>query len=552
MPDHPAGMRRQGKAGVDDRSGPQNIRSAATGSRTPFASPVRGEVSSVVTDPEEEQGPTSPAEPTRSGSPTEPLATQPLAPSDEAGDDGQQREEERLRGEVATLHAQLDTRGRRRRRVMTLRRIVAALLVVIAALGVTLSVVGVWAARTTLDTDRWVETVAPLDEDPAVRAAVSTYVTDQIFDTLNVQERVEEALPPRAAFLATPLTGQVRGFVQSSVNNVLASEQFAQLWPEMNRVAHQQIMAIINDSGTVVRTSGDTVTLNLLPVVNEVLSRLEQQVPTLFGKTLNLPTITNGQIPEGLQARIESALGVTLPANFAAIPIYQGNQLSAVQETVVQSKRFLALLVVGSFLALGLALWISPRRRRTTLQFGIWLVISVVTLTSLIRAVRAQVIEQVPAGVMREGADAGVQIVFTALRDRGTQLLWLGIVIALVAYLIGPGRVPVAFRHWGVRAGQGARRYGAVAVANGPDFARAHLDALRIGGVVAAGLLLLFFSSWTGLFVIALALGLYELLVTAVAATGRGLTTAEESPPSSEAAQTSDAAQPSGSKGSAV
>jgi hypothetical protein len=336
---------------------------------------------------------------------------------------------------------------------------------------------------------------------------------------------VQEALPPRAAFLATPLTGQVRGYVQSAVNSVLASPQFAQLWPEMNRVAHQQVMAILNGDSNVVRNSGDTVTLNLLPVVNEVLRLLEQQVPTLFGRTVNLPTITNGQIPAGLEARIEGALGVNLSPNFAAIPVYQGDELSSAQQAVVQVKRTLGLLVFGSILALVLAFLISPNRRRSTLQLGVWLAISVVALTSVLRAIRAQLVEQVPAGQLRAGADAAVQVVFATLRERGTQLLWLGILLALVAYLAGPGRGAVALRHGVVQAGhflsRRARRYATVAIADGPAFARTHLDPLRIGGVVAAGVLLLFFSSWTGLFVIALALGLYELLVTAVAGVDR-------------------------------
>jgi hypothetical protein len=433
-----------------------------------------------------------------------------------------------MREELAELHRELDNRGRRQRHITRLRQIVAALLVAVAALGVTMSVIGVWAGRTSLNTDRWVETVTPLDQDPAVRAAVSTYITDQIFKTLNVEQRVEEALPPRAAFLALPMSGQVQGYVKDSVNKVLASPQFGRLWPEVNRVAHRQVMAILENDSNVVRNSGDTVTLNLLPVVNEVLARLEEQAPTLFGKSLNLPTLTNGQIPAGLQTRIENALGVTLPANFAAITIYRGDQLSVAQEAVVQIKRTLGLLVVGSFLALALALWISPTRRRTTLQFGIWLVIAVVTLTSLIRAIRAQLIDQVPGGVLRAGVDAGVQTVFLNLRERGTQLLWLGILIALVAYLVGPGRPAVALRHGAAQSahllGQRVRQYGAVAIADGPGFARTHLDPLRIGGAIVAGVLLLFFTSWTGLLVIALALGLYELLVTGVAGVGRGPT----------------------------
>jgi hypothetical protein len=145
-----------------------------------------------------------------------------------------------------------------------------------------------------------------------------------------------------------------------------------------------------------------------------------------------------------------------------------------------------------------------------------------VSLTSLMRAIRAQLIEQVPGGVPRDGVDAGVQVVFAPLRERGTQLLWLGILIALVAYLVGPGRGPNALRHRVVQAGQlvsrQARRYGAVAIADGPGFAHAHLDPLRIGGALVAAVLVLFLSSWTGLLVVAVALGLYEILVTAIAA----------------------------------
>jgi len=471
----------------------------------------------MVTDPHGEEE--------RSGASGGPgSSTQPLPQPAGATGDAQQ-EVQRLREELATANSQLDTRQRRHRRVTVFRQIVAAILVFIAALGVTLSVVGVWAGRTTLNTDRWVATVTPLDKDPAVRAAVSTYMTDQVFKTLNVDQRVQEALPPRAAFLASPLSGQVRGFVKDSVNKVLASEQFAQLWPEINRVAHTQVMAILNNDSKVVRSSGDTVTLNLLPVVNQVLVGLEKQVPTLFGKSVNLPTLTNGEIPAGLQTKVEDALGVKLPANFAAIPIYQGNQLSVAQQTLVQVKQYLTLLVVGTILALVLALWISPRRRRTTLQFGLWLVIFVVTLTALIRNIRTQLVDQVQDPVLRSGVDASVQIVFQTLRERGTQVLWLGIVIAVVAYLAGPGRGAVASRRWAGRAGQflgeRSRRYGSVAVAEGPGFARANLDALRIGGVVAAGVLLLFFTSWAGLFWIAVLLVLYELGVALVAGVTR-------------------------------
>ena len=167
----------------------------------------------MVTDSEDETGGSGPVDPNRPESPTEPLpSAQGDSGQSQGGDEGRQLSEEereirRQRDELTSLHAELDTRERRHRRVTLLRQIVAAVLVFIAALGVTASVIGVWAGRTTLNTDRWVETVSPLSEDPAVRAAVSTYTTEQIFTSLNVEQRVKEALPPRAAFLASPLTG---------------------------------------------------------------------------------------------------------------------------------------------------------------------------------------------------------------------------------------------------------------------------------------------------------------------------------------------------------
>jgi hypothetical protein len=428
----------------------------------------------------------------------------------------------RLKSELTAARSQLDVRERRHRRIVTMRKIVASVLVAVAAFGLVASVIGVWAARTTLDTNRWVATVTPLDQDPKVRAAVSTLLTEQIFSTLNVQQRIEESLPPKAAFLAAPLTSRVHSYTHQKVNEVLLSQRFRSLWPALNETAHKKVMAIINNDGTVAKRSGETVTLDLLPIVNEVLRLLEKQIPSIFGNTITLPAIQNGQVPAGLKTRIESALGVQLPDNFASITIYRGNELAAAQDAVVLFKRSVALLVFGALLLVALALWVSPTRRRTTLQLGIWIAIAVVVLTALLRAIRKQLVEMVPGGVYRDGAGSAITVVFRTLRERGTQLLWLGILIAAIAYLAGPGRGPVALRRWlrnaFIAAGPLSRRWTARVVSEGPIFARDHLDVLRLGGIaVAAGLVLFVFSSWTALFVIAIVLGAYVFLVTAAA-----------------------------------
>ena len=57
-----------------------------------------------------------------------------------------------------------------------------------------------------LNTDSYVSTVAPLAKDPAVTAELARIATDQVFTALDPQPTIAAALPPKAAFLAGPIT----------------------------------------------------------------------------------------------------------------------------------------------------------------------------------------------------------------------------------------------------------------------------------------------------------------------------------------------------------
>ncbi|MEV0522327.1 hypothetical protein AB0I66_02795 [Streptomyces sp. NPDC050439] len=464
--------------------------------------------------------------------------TQQETPDGDTQDSSTESELRRLRAEVGELRARAGTERRRRVRLLAVRRVVAAVLIALVAVLAVTSIVGVWGARTTLDTDRWIATVGPLPEDPDVNAAVSTYLAREIFDQLDVEQRLSDALPPRASFLAAPVTGAVHDYVRDSVSKLIANDRFQEVWRATNRRAHERIVEVLEKRNENVRVDGDTVTLNLLPVVNNVLRSLEEQLPTMFGKKLDLPPLSSGEIPPGLHERIESALGVSLPENFAQIRIYNRGELGQLQESVLLFKRAVVGLVIAVPVLLGLALWISPRRRRTLLQLGLWLVVTVTVLTTVLRAVRDQLLGQVPDGVYRDGARAAMWTVFESLRERGDQLLWLGVAIAVLAYLVGPGRLPKALRRY---VAQGARATGHFLAKAGDrvDGARVrpwvarHADVLRVAGVAVAALVALLLSSWTGLFVVGALLAAYAIGITLVAHAAGG--PPEGSPPEGEA-----------------
>jgi hypothetical protein len=240
----------------------------------------------------------------------------------------------RLRAEVSALEATLDTRRRRASTVRRLRGVTAAILIALTAIALVASVVGVWAARTALNTDRWVATVAPLPKDPQVAAAVADYATNQLFQAINVEQRLQAVLPPQAAFVAGPIAGQVRDAVEKNVYKVLQSDRFQPIWTELVRRAHERAVAIINGTSNVAVIRQDRVDIDLLPLINQVLRELSATLPTLFGKQINLPDITSGAIPENLRSRVEEQLGITLPANFAQFTVYDSGRLYAVQQAV--------------------------------------------------------------------------------------------------------------------------------------------------------------------------------------------------------------------------
>ncbi|BBH67282.1 hypothetical protein ACTI_39670 [Actinoplanes sp. OR16] len=427
----------------------------------------------------------------------------------------------RLKAELADLRARLDERPRRRPMARTIRSGLAAVLVVLAAFCLVTSVVGLWAARTTLNTDRWVATVAPLPADPQVNAAVAEYATTQLFTVINVQERLQQVLPPQAAFVAGPIAGQLREQVHKTVENVLGSERFQAIWVSLNQQLHQRAIAVLEGRSEVVTTTSDSVQIDLLPLINQVLRELSAQLPTLFGKTITLPDLSSGEIPANLRLRIEEAVGVTLPANFAQFTVYDSGQLYEAQQAVVAAKRYLVAFVALTVVLLLAAFAISPRRRRTMVQLGVWLVIAAVAVTVVLRAVKREILDAVPEGVYRSGVDATVTTVFSVLRERGVQIIVIGVVLALIGYLAGPGRFPVwlrgQVRRGAVAAGHGTVAGARIVGAKGPGFVARNLDPVRIGGVIVAVLAALIWSSWTGLFVIVILLAAFEVAVTLLA-----------------------------------
>src|SRR4051794_7187288 len=67
------------------------------------------------------------------------------------------------------------------------RSVGSAVLLTLACVLAPISVVGVWAGSVVSDTDRYVETVSPLINDPAVQADLTNAVTKAIFTHVDLK-----------------------------------------------------------------------------------------------------------------------------------------------------------------------------------------------------------------------------------------------------------------------------------------------------------------------------------------------------------------------------
>ncbi len=429
--------------------------------------------------------------------------------------DSVRKELDRLRGEVDKLEAKPHKRAR-------LRRVFAVVFVVIAVLAASAMTPGLWARRTIYNTDRWVATVGPLASDPAIQEALARELTVSVFTALDIQTKVETAISERAPkleFIAGPLTTSLQGFVQDQVQKIMASDQFREVWIAANTALQQQLVAVLDGNGEVLKVQGNQVVFNYLPLVNDALTQLSETLSGILNRTITLPTITADTVPSQAIATLGTALGVTLPPTFGSVTLFQSDQLTSIQDAVSTFNKALLLAVVLFVVGVVLALVLSTNRRRTLLQLLTALIV-VVVLERRFAIAEANNVVNLAKPENQAAAQAIINALLGSLLLATKRILWVLFAVLIVAVFTGPYPWAVRFRGWVAdvgRAGVGAVR--GADTGPGAVWVAGHRDVLMIAGAVVLALILLFGSISLGWFlVLAIILVLYELAVYRTAA----------------------------------
>jgi len=350
---------------------------------------------------------------------------------------------ESLRAQVAELRAEVsrvDSNGARplpakpaRRRTWP-RTTVGYALIALAALLAPLAVVSVWARSQVTDTDRYVQTVAPLASDPAVQSAVTTNITNVVFQYLDVQGLTQQAidalsssgrLPPAATqrldSLVGPITTGVRNFTQSQVSNVVQSQAFADAWVAANRTAHDSLVAALTgDTSGPVQVKGDTVSVQLATLITTVKQRL---------------------VSQGF------SLAERIPAVNAEFTIFQSADIPKIQ------RGYNLLNTLGywlPFIVLGLGvigIYVVPHHRRAAIVAGLALAAGMLLVAILLALARHRYLNAVPAAQLPPDAAAVLfDTVVRFLREALRAIALIGVILAAGAFLTGTSVTATAVR----------------------------------------------------------------------------------------------------------
>jgi hypothetical protein len=316
-----------------------------------------------------------------------------------------EQENEAHRHQVAEVDAPAPTRHRG-------RTIGSWVLIVVACLMAILSVVVVYARNELLNTDTFVATVGPLAKNPHVQKTVATKVSESLVAKTDIQQRVKDALPPRAGFLADPISGAVQTATYQITLKLVQSSQFQHLWDQALRNSHAQLDNLLlgEKVGAFQSTKGQ-VTVDLSQVEQAAKEQLSSRGLSVFNK---VPSYSG-----------------------APLVLFQSDQLAKVQRWVKFLNRLALVLPILSILLFAGAVLLARDRRRGLVHAASGLFVSMALLLILANVGRNQYLSSLKVGQSKETTAAIIDTVDAVLLDTVRTVLVVAGVIALVAFVVG-------------------------------------------------------------------------------------------------------------------
>ena len=398
---------------------------------------------------------------------------------------------ERLRAENATMKEELATKKKPRGSLW--RSFLVWFLIVLACLTTFGGAIAVWVRTTTLDTDSFVKTIAPLFQEDAVAAVISKEAVDALFKEAEIAKHLEEALPEDLKFIADPLSSGLESLAELAAKEIIISDQFQWVLEKMLRLTHSEAVAVIRGETAVKLTEEGKVILD----VKELLTNVRDQL-----------------VADGM----DFLKDISIPESAGQIVLFEADNLGMVKGVVnlLDTLNWVLLLLALVFFVA--ALLIAKDRRKALLGAGVGLAIAMALSLIILRLTRAELLGQIENKEIYEAAGIIWNRVLSGLVGTNWGALALGVLVAVGAAIAGPYNWAVSLRRNTAELFQSRReRRKGGEKATGPvgTFIAAHAWGLRIAGAAVATIVLLLIPSLSVLAVIITA-AIYALYLVAI------------------------------------
>ncbi len=318
-------------------------------------------------------------------------------------------ENERLRSEHERLVLQISGGNKHGHQRNLGRKTGVVIFLILATLLLFAGNILFWTGNTIVKTDRYAKAVEPLIREEAIQTAISSYASQQLFKTIDVEQVTAEALPPRAAFLAPTIADQVQKNAQGVIMKLLSNPKFQDRWNTVQINAHERFIAQVKQNG-----SDGSIDLGEL---------YTQQI-----------------VPQLKETKLAFLADKPLPPKVGSIQIVEGPWISKLETVInnIDTWRTLALLLLIAFSAA--AIWLSRNRRRTTIiTLGLLFSISMFVTLVCVRLAREIVANKVDPQYA-DAAREATQTILHPLAIQSTTILALGLIIAFIAWVSGSSK----------------------------------------------------------------------------------------------------------------
>jgi hypothetical protein len=263
------------------------------------------------------------------------------------------------------------------------RPVASWVLAVLASVAIAAAVLAVWIHETVLNTDNFVEVVAPALESEAVQAATADYLSEQVITALDLENRIEttitgvgdqltdaiadalelgpaqrarlENLDLGLADLAGPISFGLESRITDRITEFVSAPETTELLIRLVTVAHERTVFLLreelNELPNIVISDGE-VRLNLVPLVAAAIRSLVDDGVEV-GAEGEVPLVEPDAAPDEAVSRLAAAIGALLPSDFGQVQLMTTDRLEELQDYLRTLDRLVWAIVI---VAIGLAI----------------------------------------------------------------------------------------------------------------------------------------------------------------------------------------------------